>query len=429
MLILKNLTILQFLILSSQWWITQTIAFSLSSKDTTFFSCVSTAKGLNFDFTPPEKITNGYWYPICHHEPIMGTILMCIHDNLYIEGVTDQASHGSNEDEVHTNYLLDDKDNTNDNNHNDKSQKKYNELLQYTYEKYLTTCVQYGDRPTLTFDQMEKQYHNATLNLVNDTTGVPQLYNPVKVSQEYVRHYESSYAHFIGNFEVSVTYVDIVCMFWIFILTSLAITAYFPSIFKSSKFTITNKFRGWFSLPTILGTHFEPWNIFGYNISSRLPFLKLFDTLLPTLQEFLILSLYFAFLYVVMTYDYATTESNSFLGSAIQQKRRFKADRTGLLAFAQLPPLFLFGGRNNILIKFTGLPFSSFIAFHKWIGRIMVFLAFVHASQFIDFYIAADGLESIKQLELWHYGFKAFHFGALLLIQVEQSGSWTESGD
>ncbi|GMG21386.1 unnamed protein product [Ambrosiozyma monospora] len=125
MMFFTNLTILQFLMLSSQWWITQTIAFSLSSKDTTFFSCVSTAKSLKFDFTPPDEITNGYWYPICHHEPIMGTILMCIHDNLYIEGVTDQADYGSSNDEVHANSLFDD---------NDKSQKNYNELLQYTYE-------------------------------------------------------------------------------------------------------------------------------------------------------------------------------------------------------------------------------------------------------------------------------------------------------
>ncbi|GMG21387.1 unnamed protein product [Ambrosiozyma monospora] len=264
---------------------------------------------------------------------------------------------------------------------------------------------------------MEKQYHNATLNQVNDTTGLPFLYNPVKVSSTYVRHYESSYAHFIGNFEVSITYVDMVCMFWILILASLAITSHFPSVFKSSRFTITNKLRGWLTLPTVLGTHFEPWNLFGYNISSHLPLLKVFDTLLPTLQEFMILCVYFVLLYVVVSYDYATTESSSFLGSAIQQKRRFKADRTGLLAFAQLPPLFLFGGRNNILIKFTGLPFSSFIIFHKWIGRVMVFLALVHALQFVDFYKASDGLEAIRQLELWHYGVKAYHFGALLLIQ------------
>ena len=50
------------------------------------------------------------------------------------------------------------------------------------------------------------------------------------------------------------------------------------------------------------------------------------------------------------------------------------------MSVANLPIFFLFAGRNNVLIWVTGWPYKDFQVFHKWIARIAVGGAIVHAA-------------------------------------------------
>jgi hypothetical protein len=54
--------------------------------------------------------------------------------------------------------------------------------------------------------------------------------------------------------------------------------------------------------------------------------------------------------------------------------------RTGLMAIMNMLPLFLLAGRNNPLIKLTGITFDTYNLIHRWLGRIVVVEAVIHGT-------------------------------------------------
>lgn len=58
---------------------------------------------------------------------------------------------------------------------------------------------------------------------------------------------------------------------------------------------------------------------------------------------------------------------------------RYISDRTGLIAFANFPLIWLFGMRNNVLMWLTGWGFGTYNSFHRWIARIATVEATVHS--------------------------------------------------
>ncbi|KAK6824506.1 hypothetical protein RU639_005307 [Aspergillus parasiticus] len=62
-----------------------------------------------------------------------------------------------------------------------------------------------------------------------------------------------------------------------------------------------------------------------------------------------------------------------------QQAWKYVAQRTSMFAYACLPWVWLFAGRNNIFIWATGWSFSTFNVFHRHLSRLTAIFAFVHA--------------------------------------------------
>ncbi|KAE8334865.1 hypothetical protein BDV24DRAFT_156522 [Aspergillus arachidicola] len=62
-----------------------------------------------------------------------------------------------------------------------------------------------------------------------------------------------------------------------------------------------------------------------------------------------------------------------------QQAWKYVAQRTSMFAYACLPWVWLFAGRNNIFIWVTGWSFSTFNVFHRHLSRLTAIFAFVHA--------------------------------------------------
>ncbi|QDS74062.1 hypothetical protein FKW77_009379 [Venturia effusa] len=52
--------------------------------------------------------------------------------------------------------------------------------------------------------------------------------------------------------------------------------------------------------------------------------------------------------------------------------------RTGYLAIVNMLPLFILAGRNNPLIKLTGITFDTYNLIHRWLGRIVVTEVVIH---------------------------------------------------
>lgn len=58
-------------------------------------------------------------------------------------------------------------------------------------------------------------------------------------------------------------------------------------------------------------------------------------------------------------------------------------NRTGIMAIANMAPLFLLAGRNNPLIRLTGITFDTYNLVHRWLGRIVVLEAILHTTFYI----------------------------------------------
>jgi hypothetical protein len=57
--------------------------------------------------------------------------------------------------------------------------------------------------------------------------------------------------------------------------------------------------------------------------------------------------------------------------------------RTGVMAVINMIPLFLLAGRNNPIIKLTGISFDTMNLIHRWFGRIVVLEAIAHTVAWI----------------------------------------------
>lgn len=62
-----------------------------------------------------------------------------------------------------------------------------------------------------------------------------------------------------------------------------------------------------------------------------------------------------------------------------RQAWRYVSDRTGVIAFANFPVIWLFGMRNNVLAWVTGWDFGMYNNFHRWVARIATLQAVIHS--------------------------------------------------
>jgi hypothetical protein len=62
-------------------------------------------------------------------------------------------------------------------------------------------------------------------------------------------------------------------------------------------------------------------------------------------------------------------------------------NRTGMLALANLLPIFILSARNNPLIRLLNIPFEAFNMIHRWLGRIVVLEIMCHAICYLIFVV------------------------------------------
>lgn len=73
------------------------------------------------------------------------------------------------------------------------------------------------------------------------------------------------------------------------------------------------------------------------------------------------------------------SSSNQYYATEVSRWWRYFADRTGHQSYANLPIIWLFAIRNNILIWATGWDFATFNRFHRWIARLATAQAIAHS--------------------------------------------------
>ncbi|PWN33193.1 uncharacterized protein FA14DRAFT_155893 [Meira miltonrushii] len=89
---------------------------------------------------------------------------------------------------------------------------------------------------------------------------------------------------------------------------------------------------------------------------------------------------------------------------------RYFADRSSVLAVAQLPILFLLSGRNSPVVFVTGCSFNTLMLYHRWIGRLVAVLALLHGIAYTAYLVNLG-----KYTQYW-WKYNWFPLGPVALI-------------
>jgi predicted ferric reductase len=95
---------------------------------------------------------------------------------------------------------------------------------------------------------------------------------------------------------------------------------------------------------------------------------------------------------------YRSSAPNAWYTSQSREIATYITNRAGVLSFVNMTILFLFAGRNNILLTLTNWSHSTFILLHKVLGCIAVLQACLHSAIYLNFRLV-DGTYSTEVKE------------------------------
>ncbi len=96
--------------------------------------------------------------------------------------------------------------------------------------------------------------------------------------------------------------------------------------------------------------------------------------------------------------------------------RSYVANRVGVLSFVNLALVFLFAGRNNVLLWVTDWSHSTFLLLHRWISYVAIIQAVLHSILWLEIYVNSMGTHSTEsKLPYWYWGIIATLAMSLLL--------------
>jgi ferric reductase like protein/FAD binding domain-containing protein len=155
---------------------------------------------------------------------------------------------------------------------------------------------------------------------------------------------------------------------------------------------LRSKFNAWFIDPPLFGTKHDAPVLFGL---AQMP---------KRGQAFFIF--YFIFINTVLSavnYQYANPNT-WYPDDKYRWMCMLISNRLGLLSFANLPLVFLYAGRNNILLWITNWSHSTFLLLHSWIAAIATLQAILHSIIYLYVYVKAGTHNSESKLPYWYWG-------------------------
>ena len=114
-------------------------------------------------------------------------------------------------------------------------------------------------------------------------------------------------------------------------------------------------------------------------LRKRNPIPVLNETLPPTRGRALLVLFIVLLNIVLSSVGYRGSMPNVYWKSNVNMIVDTLANRVGILAFANLPVIFVYSSRNNPLIRLTGWPYMTFIQLHRWVAYICVAQATLHS--------------------------------------------------
>lgn len=292
----------------------------------------------------------------------------------------------------------------------------------------LTGCFQavagtrkYGNSYVMTFcgevqmpvtpEQLSGAYLNYTRNGL-DITKV-QNYNqsamattPVQIPETYARLYRALYRQ-IKN---SVFFGAGALAYWGVVVVMSALfnwtTVYAPQARKAFNGRLFKCLRVHLTMPALAGKR----------RAESFHALPLVEWLLPTRLETLTVGGFFALLVVLCAVDEHYIPAP--WRSAKETVGTLVADRTGIIATMLTPLMVLFAGRNSVLQLVTRWKSTTMMVFHRWIARMVVLLALVHASCYTKVLKLEMRYPSEFAEDYLRYGVVALVCGGVICVQA-----------
>lgn len=270
-------------------------------------------------------------------------------------------------------------------------------------ERYTNYCSRFAGSELGSQDYL-MAWENATRYLQDGRLIAPgqPLSSPIVMPDEVVRgtlnYFHYIYYNFSAAFSFSV---------WINSAVAVAIlVAVFANRSRAND-KVTRFLRSKILVPAVFGTSH-------HSETRALPFYKV---ILPTRGEAVAMAVFIALNLVLAIFNYPLIKTK-FDSKAIFLAKCV-ANRTGGLAFGLIPVTILLAGRNNIVQRLTGLPYSSMIFFHKWCSRTMTMYALVHAGAWMLYGIFGEP-ESVwsmfRTYAYWRWGTAALLASVVLIV-------------
>ncbi|KAH8693940.1 putative plasma membrane ferric-chelate reductase [Talaromyces proteolyticus] len=119
---------------------------------------------------------------------------------------------------------------------------------------------------------------------------------------------------------------------------------------------------------------------------------------LPTRIDTIIILGFWLLTILLTSITYPLSTDNIYWPNPTRQLLRYVADRTGIMAFANLPLLWIFAGRNNIFLWATGWSFATFNLFHRHVAWIATAQAVVHTLAYLILFDQTSSNKLRKQV-------------------------------
>lgn len=330
-----------------------------------------------------EPHSVSFYEPICNYKPAMGSWITCIHD-----------------------MLVDDKD---------LGEKSF-DFSFIAANKLCSVTEDMGHTHHMGFMNLTEYYsvlQNASMYIRRYNESCSQDMNyPVRVDKHIRETTLFAYHAHSFNLDRSNIFGAVMNFYFLFVVALVGCFHFMDHIgLRKHSSRLINKYRSRFVVPALFGkTHAQ------YVSTKIFHGLIPVNILLPTRLESMILLGYFMLHLILVATDYVIDPNNVLFKSRNLQLVRYLADRTGILAFAQFPIIIIFSTRNNVLEYLTGMHYSSFIAFHKWIGRFMTLDAILHSVFYTAYSLCYHTFENSRKQAYWQFGAVALIITLLLCI-------------
>ena len=158
--------------------------------------------------------------------------------------------------------------------------------------------------------------------------------------------------------------------------------------------------------PKRLVTKFNSWIIYPPLWGSRHKQPILYDVVqVPTRGQALFVGYIIVVNVVLSATGYRSLQPNAWYPNGkYYEILTYVTNRFGVLSFANIPLIFLYAGRNSVLLWLTDWSHNTFILLHRWIAYIATLQAILHSLVYLREYVADHQYSSESKLPYWYWG-------------------------